>query len=432
MPLAEMIAYIHVTSNLVIVFALLLSLSEFRFSKGVTAVAVSFGFFVINLANYIIVYRLGELFAAKNFLFVSGFPCMFLFLILSKNHFFKAFFNFWTQMNLFFILIFISKWMAKPVENLLIVDVLIRCVLAVGVVVFAIKVIRKRYLLISTTLSQKWKLIAFVPFLFSMDFFVLEFYPRFVMFERAQALEIILLILTMFLAYLVIYITFKSTYDLQQKNCERQALAMQVDMQKKQYDIIRENIEKGKVYRHDFRHHLNTIYAYIENGEAEKAGEYIRNMTGKRAYKRKNYCDNHAVNTILSVHFGYAEEQGIQVDSKLDIPDKIGIEDMVLCVIFSNCLENAIEACEKLPSGEEKLIQVAGRIEKEQLIVKIKNSYDGHLKVSSGGEILTTKPGSSGLGLQSVRAAVERYGGVMDVSYSSQEFTVYIVLNEIK
>ena len=246
MPLAEMIAYIHVTSNLVIVFALLLSLSEFRFSKGVTAVAVSFGFFVINLANYIIVYRLGELFAAKNFLFVSGFPCMFLFLILSKNHFFKAFFNFWTQMNLFFILSFISKWMAKPVENLLIVDVLIRCVLAAGVIVFAIKVIRKRYLLISTTLSQKWKLIAFVPFLFSMDFFVLEFYPRFVMFERAQALEIILLILTMFLVYLVIYITFKSTYDLQQKNCERQALAMQVDMQKKQYDIIREKYREGK------------------------------------------------------------------------------------------------------------------------------------------------------------------------------------------
>ncbi len=109
----------------------------------------------------------------------------------------------------------------------------------------------------------------------------------------------------------------------------------------------------------------------------------------------------------MTYKFGYAKECGIAVT--MDITANASqVEDGDLCVILGNLLDNAAEACLRMPDGARELAFVLS--EKESfLYLAVTNTTDGEVAEES-----RKNDGMfHGIGVKSVRKVVEKYGGMM-------------------
>lgn len=100
-----------------------------------------------------------------------------------------------------------------------------------------------------------------------------------------------------------------------------------------------------------------------------------------------------------------------------------------MCSMVSNILENAVAACQ---SAEEKTIQLTILTEKRmQLYIVVVNSFDGFVSERDG-RYFSTKSDGSGIGLTSVAATAENYGGVAQFSHEGKLFysNIAIPLNK--
>lgn len=105
------------------------------------------------------------------------------------------------------------------------------------------------------------------------------------------------------------------------------------------------------------------------------------------------------------------------------------IEPIDIYSIFGNALENAIESSINL-SDDKKIIQLKIYQENFLLYIRVTNYYK-HTLVWSNGNILTGKPDqlSHGYGLKSIKYAVEKYGGNMEINANEGKFNLSILFN---
>ena len=138
------------------------------------------------------------------------------------------------------------------------------------------------------------------------------------------------------------------------------------------------------------------------------------------------------VSVVIKHFIGLAETEKIALDYQLDVPEETGkIPDMELCVVFANLLENALEACRRLPRGE-RYIRLRSRTEKSRLIISVINSFDGNWKEKNGvyysHKITEGKP-REGTGLASVKAICEAHGGFTKVEIDSGTWKVSALMH---
>jgi len=93
-------------------------------------------------------------------------------------------------------------------------------------------------------------------------------------------------------------------------------------------------------------------------------------------------------------------------------------------------IDNAIEACAKLKYEENKTISISSAYKNGFLLIKIENPTAGDVKVANNNIVTTkNKKDLSGIGLQSIKIAVEKYFGDMTLSYVGGTFSLEIELD---
>lgn len=186
-------------------------------------------------------------------------------------------------------------------------------------------------------------------------------------------------------------------------------MEIQMSEQRKYNELIAENEKTLKKQRHDLRHHLITIRELTENGN-EKLNDYLDNLSKNIPAVHFNYCENKAVSSILSHYAGVCEEEKIDFNSKLIVPETDNISlNSDLTIIFGNLLENAIEACIKTDK-DKRFIRIVSDISYDMLVITMDNSYDGNF-VSVNGRFRSTKRNDFGIGLSSVQSVARKYNG---------------------
>ncbi len=201
----------------------------------------------------------------------------------------------------------------------------------------------------------------------------------------------------------------------------REASGRIADMKKSQ--------ELTAAYRHDLRHHLQYLSSCLENGNCAQAQEYIRSLHEEiSAQTVKQYCENTAVNLILSSFAGRAEELDVELKTAVKLGEVLRISDNDLCVLLSNALENALHSCVKVRNRireqKERRPEVSIRAyEKEKRIfLEISNDCEENIVFEEG--IPVTEERGHGIGIRSICAVIEKYGGI----YSFERKDGYFLL----
>ena len=192
---------------------------------------------------------------------------------------------------------------------------------------------------------------------------------------------------------------------------------------------MRESQDLASRYRHDLRHHLQYVLNCIENDQEDEAKKYISTICEEiEAQRVQRYCENDAVNLILSAFVGQAKKAGVTMQVLGYLSDFILASDSDLCVLLSNALENALHACAPLvEAGQDCVINVNFHERGKKFFLQITNPCQQEKVRLVKGIPVTDQPGH-GLGVQSICSVVAKYGGLYDFSVQDGTFILRLSL----
>ena len=132
------------------------------------------------------------------------------------------------------------------------------------------------------------------------------------------------------------------------------------------------------------------------------------------------------MDAILNSKLTLAEHKGIAVNCKVQMPEQLEIADVDLCVILGNLLENALEACDKIPR-EKRFLRIYGIVNGGQLYLSIQNSAKEELDFNEQSYI-TNKRGEHGFGMRRVKLLVDKYQGYLNLQNEPGIFAAEVTL----
>ncbi|WP_461207556.1 GHKL domain-containing protein [Clostridium sp. DL1XJH146] len=228
-------------------------------------------------------------------------------------------------------------------------------------------------------------------------------------------------------SYIMILWLFKQTREQLTLQNEQNLLQIQIMASKQNVESLKESQEKTIIYRHDMRHHLNLINAYLADNNKEAAQKYITEVEKNiESLAVETYCSNYSLNLIIHFYITKAKEENINVKTQIELPRELAVSDMDLCLIFSNAIENAINALTDIKGSNDKILKILCKTKNDKLLIKITNSFEG--KIMMVDEIPISKSENHGLGTKSIAAIAEKYNGAYSFTAENGMFKTSIIL----
>ena len=149
--------------------------------------------------------------------------------------------------------------------------------------------------------------------------------------------------------------------------------------------VARERRREADALRIQLKDELKQVRELIHKfgKEAESDRESVSGRVGEmldgflRTARQKDgaeFCGNALVSTVLEEKLRACETFQIRLEAKVYVPAGIAIRNYYLCSVFSNLLDNAIDACRALPSAaKERTISVMADVRGDYLFVRVTN-----------------------------------------------------------
>ncbi len=192
------------------------------------------------------------------------------------------------------------------------------------------------------------------------------------------------------------------------------------------FRTIRQEMEQIKTMRHDLRHHLNIMDKYVSDGRYDQLASYIKEYHSTvRLNELPDYCPISVINILTHHYHTVAQQHGISLDIRCDLkgvsdPGYTKISDSDLCCLYSNLMENAVEACLRTECGSQAIRAAIFRIAPDILNIHVFNTA-GQVQQADGRFLSSKQSGRTGYGLQSVENIVRKYNGTVDFSWKPDE-----------
>lgn len=215
-----------------------------------------------------------------------------------------------------------------------------------------------------------------------------------------------------------------------EKNSEVDLLSKQMENQIGYYEKINKIYDEFRSFRHDYKNHVLCLRGLIAADKKEEALEYMNTMQDMSSVgKNKYHTGNVIIDALLDDKSSKAERVNTKIDFEGVVPTS-GISNADLCVIMANAIDNAIEACSKDESGNEKAIKVDADFRQGYFFFKASNPMFEEVKLKGKNKVATSKSDKEhhGFGVANIVHTAEKYGGSAEISMNDGQFTIDVQL----
>lgn len=177
---------------------------------------------------------------------------------------------------------------------------------------------------------------------------------------------------------------------------------------------VKEQYEQTRRLRHDMKQYSSALLALIKNGKSDLAETFVEKQTESLSkIETVINVDNDFLNAILNSKLSFAKSKEIDVLCSIE-NDISGIEDIDLCNLIGNLLDNAIAAAEKC-DPDLRLIEVKISSAGSRLVIVVKNSILASV-LKENPDLNSTKqdPSEHGFGVKTIKYIAEKYSGSCD------------------
>ncbi|MDB8791087.1 GHKL domain-containing protein [Romboutsia sp. 1001216sp1] len=195
----------------------------------------------------------------------------------------------------------------------------------------------------------------------------------------------------------------------------------------KSYESINEIHDKLKYVYHDLKNHMICIKSYDTK---EEIVSYINNLESQVSdFENFKNTGNKTLDIILGEKIYLCKKYNIEFEDNINISKLKFIQNIDICAIFANALDNAIEACMNIDNEIEKRIEVKATYINGFAIIKFINTKVNDIKFIDN-RIQTSKDDNKihGIGLASIKYIVSKYDGEAIANYSDNEFILKIMI----
>ncbi|MEG2245985.1 MAG: GHKL domain-containing protein [Peptostreptococcaceae bacterium] len=209
---------------------------------------------------------------------------------------------------------------------------------------------------------------------------------------------------------------------------ENRIMKEKMDMEYKYYSKMKENQERVRRLYHDMKNHMVCINNL--NNDKESLNEYLKEINSEIEKCESSFnTGNIIVDIILNEKKEICTNKNIRFTPYIEFKKCEFIKVNDVCTIFSNLIDNAIEACEKLEINNRYIILKSSYINENFFVMKIENSKINDIEIKSG-NLLTDKDDklTHGIGLENVKRTVYKYDGEVNVNYDNDKFIVKILI----
>ena len=181
-----------------------------------------------------------------------------------------------------------------------------------------------------------------------------------------------------------------------------------------------------KKFKHDFLNYEIGLKSYLENKDCDGAISYLNSLSDNFG-NSENIIEtgNAALDAILSAKKAIAESKGILFTTQIQIPKKLDVEAMDVCIIFGNVIDNAIEACEKIKNKSKK-IDLTLICQDKRVFCKITNTIAERPK-----SIFKTSKSDTqnhGFGLDNIKTSLAKYSSEPTITQTNDEFIIKFII----
>ena len=214
--------------------------------------------------------------------------------------------------------------------------------------------------------------------------------------------------------FTVLFITLLIVSESVKDNYEKKILYIQTNF-----------LDKTTIY-HDLKNLLFAVHGYITIGKYEKAKEkiisYCDLIPDDKIYS--NNLDNSYINYLIKSKINIIKQNNIDFKFINNLNFEVSIDPSDLCIIIGNSLDNAIEANEKIKDKDKRWIKFDIFSDNVNIIISICNAIDKEVDLN----FRTSKKDKTnhGLGINSVKKAVQRNDGLIFFSQKKHIFNVKI------
>lgn len=197
-----------------------------------------------------------------------------------------------------------------------------------------------------------------------------------------------------------------------------------------EYEYFKDYKEKQKdmvKFRHDYCNHMLVLESMLEKGEYQKAKDYF-NQLSQRGEKigKKFLTGNEIVDMLFNAKQQQLEENNIQVICNGGLEPLKFFEDVDCCILFSNLIDNAIEANKKCK--QERHITIKSTQKQTIYMLEISNRTEEEPE-QEGNMLKTTKKDKTkhGIGTRNAFEVVEKYQGEYRFFVRENDFVVQMI-----
>ncbi|MEG2786355.1 MAG: ATP-binding protein [Romboutsia sp.] len=231
----------------------------------------------------------------------------------------------------------------------------------------------------------------------------------------------------LFIINIILISIFKNCIKLEKEKAKSEFVNERLDMQYKYYLVVKESQEKMRQVYHDMNNHMENIKS-LKNS-SEDVNKYINNIADEVKSTKNIYnTGNVLLDIILYEKSKACMANNIDFNVGIDFTKCEFIEMIDISSIFSNLIDNAIEACNKIADNNiEKYITVKGTFIKGYYVVRCENSKTNKVIIKNN-KIFTSKKDKffHGIGLDSIKSSIKKYNGELKIKDSESKFIATI------
>ncbi len=205
-------------------------------------------------------------------------------------------------------------------------------------------------------------------------------------------------------------------------------MVQQLERQVEYYNKLEEVNKQTRGIKHDMNNHMIVINSLLESKELDKLNEYIAEIT-KSINHLENIIStgNTIVDAILNEKLQITKKMNIKVECEFNLDKSLDLEDVELCIIFSNTIDNAIEACDKVEETK-RFIKIKAICDRGYLIYSIRNSANKKVDLYRNKKGYTSKKDSinHGFGMNNIIHSIEKNNGRYEILSDETSFSLEI------
>ena len=205
------------------------------------------------------------------------------------------------------------------------------------------------------------------------------------------------------------------------------------ELERTEFNSLSETTERLRKMKHDMQIYVDAINVLAKDKKWDELIAYTEQYHNTLATTQSAIATgNIAIDCILTAKLDYAEKHGIKTEYSIMAPENFPLDSVELSSILGNIWNNSIEAGERLiisDPTEHPYIYFYIKPYQNMILIHIENNYDGVIKGSIDGDILSVKQGKEhGLGIRLVKELVDKADGVLQITSDNKIFSVHIMI----